>query len=409
MLSGILTANAQVQFADFRVSVLDGKTDKKVSGVLVTLVKEGIEIESDTTNSDGEIVFQTLQPGTYDITAIKNGDSATVTRTLVAGLNPTWDAVLGAKVGSIGVATVRVTRPKEVIDLQGNERSVSRGQILGGGARGADALVRTNSAVVSTAQGISVRGTRADGNATFIDGQRTIGGGTVGSLATEAISVNIGGIAAMYGDLTGGAFSDTTRSGSEKLVTALEGITSTMLDPFAYNTLEGFISGPLWVKSYKEEGKTKKLVKLGFMLDGTIGYYKDPNPTRTGVYVVNEAKLSDLEQTPLVITPNGFVNRASYLRESDFERLKARPNSPLANGNFIGKLEFRPNKQVAVTAYASYNYSNGLSATNNILNFNANPRGTSSTIRSYLLFTQNFKTNKESSIKSAFYTIRADY
>lgn len=407
MIGSIAAANAQVQFADLRVTVVH--RGKALSGVLVQLKKEGILVESDTTDSEGKLIWQTLSPGTYEITASLDTLIATDEKTLLAGLNPELRLELkGQNVKTIGTATISGRR-KEVISLESQERRIGTKELLGGGQRGINALVATNSAVVSTSQGISVRGTRADGNGTYIDGQRVIGGGSVGTLATEAVSVNIGGIPAMYGDLTGGAFSYTTRGGSEKLVTALEAISSTGLDPFSHSTLEGFVSGPLWVKKYKENGQTKKLVKLGFMLDGTVGYYKDPNPTRTGVYVVNADKLADLEQTPLTITPNGFVNRASYLTESDFVKLKARPNSPLANGNFVGKLEFRPNTQVSVTAYASYNYSSGLSATNNILNFNANPRNNSSTIRSYLLFTQNFKTNKESSIKSAFYTIRADY
>ncbi len=403
LFSGFLSLEAQVQFADFRVTAEDAE-GKKASGVLIRIEKEGITVESDTTDSDGNAVFQTLQPGAYRITASKGQCRDSTVKDLVAGFNPVWSVSLCR----IGVARVTIGR-KNIISLEGNDRSIRGDQLQTGAARGIGALVASNSAIVQTTQGISVRGTRADGNGTFIDGQRVIGGGSIGTLATEAISVNIGGIPAMYGDLTGGAFSYTTRSGSEKVVTAVEAITSTFLDPYSHNTLEGFISGPLWVKKYKEDGQTRKLVKIGFMLNGVVGYYKDPAPTRTGVYVVNDAKLADIENNPLVITPNGFINSASYLRESDFERLNARPNSPLANGNFVGKLEFRPNKQIAVTAYASYNYSNGLAASNNIMNFNANPRSTSSTVRSYLMFTQTFKTNKESSIKNAFYTIRADY
>ena len=210
-----------------------------------------------------------------------------------------------------------------------NERGVSNKQLLQGSQRGVNAVVSTNSAIVATRQGISVRGTRADGNGTFIDGMRAIGGGAIPTLGTEAIAANIGGIQAMYGDLTGGAFNYTSRGATAKLITAMEAVTSQGLDPFGYNTLEGYVSGPIWKKKYKDEtGTTKELVKLGFVLNGNVGYFKDPNPTRTGVYVVKEDKLREMEENPLVFTPNGFVHRGAYLRESDFERLKARPNSP---------------------------------------------------------------------------------
>lgn len=408
LLAGsILALNGQTNFADFRVSV-QGSNGKPMSGVMIRMVKEGILVESDTTDSDGRVVFQTLQPGEYWAYATKGTYRDSANRILSAGLNTEWEVVFGA-LGTGGPAIITRARKKDVIDLTGQEKGVNTDQIIRGGKRGIDAVVGTNSGIISSRQGISVRGSRADANGTFIDGQRIIGSGTVGSLGTEAIAANIGGIPAQYGDLTGGAFSYTTRSASEKLVTALEAITSTGLDPFGYNSLEGFASGPLWVKQYKEGGQTRKLVKLGFMLDGTLGYFKEPSPTYTGVYVVKEDKLREIEQNPLIFTPNGFVHAASYLRESDFDHLKARPNGALANGNFVGKLEFRPNKYVTVTGYASYFYSQGKNGGTSIMNYDLNSRSDNNTIRSYLQFTQNFKTNKESSIKSAFYTIRADY
>lgn len=406
------SANAQTNFADFRV-VVRTSDDKPISGALVSMMKEGIAVASDTTDSDGRVLFQTLTPGAYTAEVSLSGylTQKDESLQLKAGLNEEWEVVM-VKEGDVKTGKdviIKVKGKTGQISLINNEKTITNDKLITGAQRGTQAIVASNSAVVATAQGISVRGTRADGNGTYVDGVRIIGGGSVGTLGTEAIAVNIGGIPAMYGDLTGGAFSYTTRSASEKVVTALEGITSSGLDPYSFNTVEGFVSGPLWIKDYKDGNETKKLVKLGFMLNGTLGYYKDPNPTRTGVYVVKEDVLSDMEQNPLVFTPNGFVHRAAYLRESDFERLNARPNSPLANGNFVGKLEFRPNNLIQVTGYASYFYSRGLSASNSIMNYSANARSDNSTIRSYLQFTQNFKTDKESPIKSAFYSVRAEY
>jgi len=407
-LLGVLGAHAQTSFADFRLKVTD-ENGKGLSGVLVKMFKNNIEITSDTTDSDGRTGFPTLQPGVYDINASKEGfpDQRLTGLDLVMGLNPETEMVF--KIKKTGEIVITGVAKKPPVSLVGNDQTKTTKDLLTGGQRGIGSVVSTNSAIISTTQGISVRGTRADGNGTFIDGVRAIGGGAVGTLGTEAISVNIGGIPAQYGDLTGGAFSYTTRSASEKLITAIEGISSQYLDPFHQSTLEGFISGPLWVKKYKDGNATRKYVKLGFMMDGTIGYYKDPNPTRTGVYVVKEDKLKQLEQSPMIFTSNGFVNAASYITNNDIERLNARPNSPLGNGNFLGKLEFRPNRYISVTAYGSYFYEQNLAATNSIMNFNANARGDAQTIRAYLQFTQNFKVNKKSSVKNAFYTIRADY
>ena len=46
------------------------------------------------------------------------------------------------------------------------------------------------------------------------------------------------------------------------------------------------------------------------------------------------------------------MHSASFLRESDFENIAARPNSQQYNSNFIGKLEFNPNKYISLTAFS---------------------------------------------------------
>jgi hypothetical protein len=400
------SAMAQTSFADFRVKVT--YKGASVSGAVIKMSKNDILVKTDTTDSDGYCVFQTLDPGTYEMEVEKSGyNPVKLEIPLSVGLNPQQDVSLTQGMGTVVISGVAKKPP---VDLIKNERSVSNKQLLQGSQRGLGAVISTNAAVVATTQGVSVRGTRADGNGTFIDGMRVIGSGALPTLGTDAIAANIGGIPAMYGDLTGGAFSYTSRGATAKLVTAVEGITSQGLDPFGYNTVEGFVSGPLWKKKYKDEtGTTKELVKLGFVLNGNLGYFKDPAPTRTGVYVVKEDKLREMEDNPLIITPNGFVHRGTYLRESDFERLKARPNSPLYQGNFIGKLEFRPNNQITVTGYASYFYSQGIAASNSVMNYKNNGRSDNTTFRSYLQFTQNFKVDKNSSIKSAFYTARLEY
>jgi len=407
-------ATAQTNFADFRIKAKD-QDGKNLSGVKITMLLNNIEVTSDTTDSDGNVGFTTLTPGKYDVKATKEGlpDQEIKGISLAPGMNPDEEVVFlkAGSGGSMGPAVIRVKGKRAPVDFLKSESVIDGAKITGSGQRGTGLLESTNSAILSTPQGISVRGTRADGNGTFIDGQRVIGGGGLPTLGTEQISANVGGIPAMYGDLTGGVFSSTSKSATDKVVTAVEGITSSGLDPFGYNTVEGFISGPIWVKEEKDPatGKTKRNVKLGYMLNANLGYYKDPAPTRTGVYRVNDAKLQEIENNPLIYTPNGFVHSANFLRESDFELLKARPNSAGGNGNFVGKLEWRPTQGVSLTGYASYFYSSGLAASNSIMNYKNNAQSDNQTFRGYLLFTQNFKTNKESSIKNAYYSVRAEY
>ncbi len=80
--------NAQTSFADFRVKAVDGD-GKSLSGVKVSMILNGIEQNSDTTDNDGNALFQTLNPGTYDLSFFKEGYSPMTEKNLVLtpGLN----------------------------------------------------------------------------------------------------------------------------------------------------------------------------------------------------------------------------------------------------------------------------------------------------------------------------------
>ena len=410
LLAGFGTLSAQ-QFAELKVKVT--AAGAPIKGAKVKIESNGIEMDAGETNSDGNYYFTTLSPETYKLFIEMPGYQTVVQDNLVLTAGTNSDQIINLSKdgeGKMGPVTINAAAFKKPTELDKNEKSASGSDLLKSGARGASGLIRTNAALNDAGGGLSVRGSRTDASGTYIDGMRAIGGGTLPSLGVQSIAVQVGGIPAMYGDLTGGAFAYVSKGASAKFVGAAEAITSQGLDAFGYNTVEGFVSGPLWKKKYLDDkGKTKEYVKLGFTLNGNLGYFKDPNPTRTGVYVVNENKLNELEETPLRLTPQGFVHNGSYLTADDIENVKARPNSALYQGNFIGKLEFKPGKNIDVTAYGSYFYNTGRSATNSIMNFKNNARFDQTTLRSYLLFTQKFETDKESALKDAFYSVRAEY
>ena len=87
--------NAQTSFADFRVKAVDGD-GKSLSGVKVSMSLNGIEQSSDTTDNDGNALFQTLSPGTYDLAFFKEGFSSMTEKglTLVPGLNKEYEVVM---------------------------------------------------------------------------------------------------------------------------------------------------------------------------------------------------------------------------------------------------------------------------------------------------------------------------
>ena len=81
-------ANAQTNYADFRVKVIDDDS-RPMSGVKVSMLLNNIEQSSDTSDRDGNLLFQTLTPGTYSIVFTKDGyPTNTLTDyTLTEGLN----------------------------------------------------------------------------------------------------------------------------------------------------------------------------------------------------------------------------------------------------------------------------------------------------------------------------------
>ena len=115
--------------------------------------------------------------------------------------------------------------------------------------------INFNTSDLFTILNIREAGSRADGTAYYVDGVRVIGGNNTPQAAQDQISVIQGGVPAMIGDFTGGAVNITTKGPSRNWVRSLEVISSSLTDPYHYNQVEGFVSGPL---ALKDKGNRKK-------------------------------------------------------------------------------------------------------------------------------------------------------
>lgn len=415
----LFVAATHAQTAGIQIKVTkDGKGESGVDVKFYRLAGESDETGSlaysDTTDENGQILRSDLQGGRYRISFSKTIQDATYTadpieEVLIAGGTSPYHnvALVLQKVGGRDTVIIRPrTRPPAISQLE-NVRAVSGDKLVNSAQQGLGNIIATTAGVGSNG---SIKATRADGSGTFVDGQRVIGSGAPSVLGVDQISVNIGGIRAMYGDLTGGAFEYQTRGATLKTRSAILLQNSHFLDPFGAAIAEGFISGPIIKGRVKnKEGKTDEYVKLGYMLNGQVARFQDNSPTRNGVYVVKEDVLKRLEENPLILTPSGFVNAASYITENDLERFNSRRNSPAYSINTQGKLEFRPNRNIEMQLYGYYFYNTGLAASNQIMNYKNNPRFDNHTIRSYFRFQQNFNVAKGSNIKQAFYFVRAEY
>jgi hypothetical protein len=128
------------------------------------------------------------------------------------------------------------------------------------------------------------------------------------------INTVTGGISAEYGDLTGGVVSITTRGPSNQFAGSVEAITSDLLDPYGYNTIEGGISGPIIVRNNAKKGTPSQEAILGYLIGGNINYRKDPSPSPIPFWKVKEDVYEQIYKNRLLHRPGtGFVPAAEYI------------------------------------------------------------------------------------------------
>lgn len=400
------------------------------------------------TDFDGKFLINELPPGKYTVKVrhlghdpiqindvVVNSDRATRLNNIQLA-----DAE-GKKLPE--VETVYYTEP--LIDPEGpSSTTIGREAIQKMGQRSAAAIAQTAAGTVSSedSDGISIRGARGDANFVFIDGIKVPGGSSnLPKAALQEVTVITGGVPANYGDIMGGITSITTRGPSNQYFGSLEGVTSGFyfngkdplgydgkvigFDKYAYNLLEGMVSGPLLMKKDSTGKKTKKPV-LGFFLSGNYTDQLDSRPLANGGgYRLKKEARDALIANPLRPAPSGtgVLNNVEFLRHdpdnedrSDFEQVPWRMNARSRSISGAGKLDANAGPNVNLTFGGSfawdkrrlYNYNNSL------LNFENFGERTALDWRVYGRFTQRFNGLSEqgeeaSTIKSANYSLMVDY
>lgn len=154
-----------------------------VDNAFVVLEKDGYFVRGAMTNEDGMFRMDSLQPGKYMLKVkgtqyhywisynlvLKAGQLHMARLVLKPLANFTWqgDRFMSVSESSEGAAVAYSVEEREVVRLNSKESYK-----LSTESRGTSALIRANASVVSAARGISVRGSRADGNGTYIEGIR---------------------------------------------------------------------------------------------------------------------------------------------------------------------------------------------------------------------------------------------
>jgi len=313
---------------------------------------------------------------------------------------------IGAQKSKISGTGTTTTRSAKETNQQGVRNLTSQAGLAGG--------------TTQTANGVSGRGSRTDATAVYIDGVRVNNSSLTQSIGDQ-VDVMQSGIAAQYGDFTGLGISITTKGGvSARKQGSLEMRSSSMFNPYHHNLIEASYATPiLWkVNPDYKTGKSniKRLPVAAMFIAGNFQYFREPNPSYIGYYVIKDDKLAAIEQNPLLInTDGGFVHSASYLTEKDYNKVKVRPNVYQMSSSAQAKFDFRLSDLATLTAFGNFAYTNSVNGGNNIMAYKSNPMGISTYVLGYLKYTQRFKDPdslrkaNNTTLNNTFFTLRFDY
>ncbi len=420
-------ASAQSNLGVLEGKVTDETTKKPIEYAAVTLEGGGVKKQK-YTDKDGEFEFTAIPAGLYTITVSFTGyNKSTLQDVSVKGDNKitTRAITLSNKVNTRDVIIV----DKAVLVDKDDPTQSSFKNLQRNATQSVNAIAGITRGVDSRGGGApNIRGARADGTAYYIDGVR-VTGINIPANAIENLEVISGGTPASYGDFTGGAISATTKAPTKAWFRFIEYRTSSpffgYLDNSHHNELTTYFSGPLLFKD-KDRGKKEKVL-LGFT-NSIRGFYSlDPSLPAVDVYKVKDAKMKEIEATPVRPNTQGtLVPAAEFLTKGDLEKVDYRQNASAYNISTQGNFNYQPNNNINVklgyTAqfFSQYNWNSYASLLNNANN------SISSGYRSvtYLQFTQMFNkkrddddTTKEKvetsktgvAISDAYYTVRVSY
>lgn len=440
VLVSITCSFSQSGLGTIRGSVIDGDTRGPISYAKVLLLQNGTVKGGANTDDDGKFQINSIAPGQYDVEVRNEGD----------GYQPT--GITGVVVNADKITfldNLEITKPQDIKQIDDLVITAYKVPLItkDGGASGATITkediarlpVRSAAGVAQTVGGvntdegsgaISIRGSRSDATYYYIDGIKVRGSANLPKSAYEEVSVITGGLPANYGDVTGGVISITTRGPSSKFFGSIEAVSSGFyfkgkdkdgydgksfgLDRYAYNLVEGMLSGPLFMKKDSTGAKVKPI--LGFLVSANYLNELDNRPLNGGSYRVKKAIRDSLLSSPLVLnsTGTGTFYRSSLLKENDFEKTKYRMNARSQNVSAQAKIDVNTGPSVNLSFGGSMNYYDRslYDRTSSLMNFQNFGKATNFDWRVFGRLSQRFSNNREGSaskVKSAYYSLMFDY
>src|SRR5690606_3472244 len=207
--------------------------------------------------------------------------------------------------------------------------------------------------------GLSIAGARTGGTLYIVDGlqMNSSAGINFPPGAIEQMSVMTSGVSAKYGDASGGVVNITTRGGAPEH-TGQVGFEHS-LDGYNRNYAFFSVAGPLLKK--RIDSLNKRNV-LGYSLSGNYSFADDANPNYFDNYILKSDKLKEIQARPLVQHTDisgrkVATSAAEYVRLSDLETTRVRPNAASQTGRLVGKLDYQVTDNVNVQVGGTFVYS----------------------------------------------------
>ncbi len=420
-----LGAVAQTGNGAIKITLQDKSTKETIPFANVVAYKDGVQVGVATTNMEGEAFIKPLEPGKYTVKGVYVGYQATEIKDVIVGEGKTAYITIPLSNGD-GVNL----REIEIIDWQvplidpdtKSGQTVTREDYQNLATKNINSVVATTAGVYQADEGaaLNVRGARGGATTYFVDGVKVFGSPNLPQQSIEQLNVITGGVPAMYGDLTSGVISISTRGPQSKYFGGVELISSQLTDAFGYNSLGFSFGGPI----YKKKDSTRRTV-LGFFFSGMGNYIKDPNPSFIPLYVVNDSKLQELKDAPLRPSPSGigFVRSSEFVTKDDMHTQKFHPNGANRSLSLQGKIDYAPSANTNISLGGFYEYNNQRNAgtgdpvtwPNQLFNSVNNSQSISSVIRTNLSITQKFgnpnakKEKTQSLISNSFFRFLVSY
>jgi outer membrane receptor protein involved in Fe transport len=400
--------------------VLDEKKEP-ILGAIVEVSQGGITKGGNATDEDGNYIVKPLSPGRYDVKIMYSSYKTTVVNNVIVSPDKNTTISANLELDSKQLGEVTVVAYKVPLIGTDERKTITSEEIEKMPTRQTNAVVSTGTGVYQSKEGSAVNlgGARDEGTAYYVDGIRVLGtrGINLSQGSIDQVEVIQSGVSARYGDALGGVVNITTKGVSKQLTGGV--LFEKSVDGYGHNLFNFNLSGPLVKK--KVDSVTKKPI-VGFRLDGDLIYDKDRSPTWYGVYQPKEDVLKQVQDKPLVasVTQSGsqiFNPSASYLHNSDFVKVKRRPNADITEGRINARLDFALSDNVTINAGGTLNYQQNRNYSNgaSLYALNAIPTLQNYTARGYVRISQKFGKpqttagERKQLISNAYYTMQVDY